>query len=60
MEIKEKIEKIKKDPKIWITLYAVISAVLLYVYPPMQVSHFEINNSTTIATLENQYRTTLA
>ena len=41
-------------------MYVVISAVILYVYPPMQVSHFEINNSTAIATLENQYHTTLA
>ena len=61
MTLREIIEKCKKlDPKIWITLYVVISAVLLYFYPPMQVSYFEINNSTTIATLENQYRTTLA
>jgi Uncharacterized low-complexity proteins len=53
-------EKCKKlDPKIWIASYVLISAVLLYFYPTMQVSHFEINNSTTIATLENQYRATL-
>ena len=57
MEVYEKCKKL--DPKIWIASYVLISAVLLYFYPKMQVSHFEINNSTTIATLENQYRATL-
>lgn len=61
MNLKKIYEKCKKlDPKIWITLYVLVSAVLLYFYPPMQVSHFEINNSTTNANLENQYRFTLA
>jgi uncharacterized protein YjbI with pentapeptide repeats len=58
MALKEMIKRL--DPKIWIFLYVLVSAILLYFYPPMQVSHFGINNSTTIATLENQYRTTLA
>lgn len=60
MTLKEVIEKCKKlDPKIWIASYVLISALLLYFYPPIQVAHFEINNSTTIATLENQYRANL-
>jgi len=54
-------EKCKKlDPKIWIASYVLISAILLYWYPPVQISHFEINNVTSNATLENQYRMTLA
>lgn len=59
MTLKEIIEKCKKDPKFWIAFYALISAWLLYWYPSYQVSNFEINNSTTIATLQNEYRTTL-
>ena len=61
MTLREMYDKCKKlDPKIWIASYVLISVLVLYLYPPIQVSHFEINNSTTIATLENQYRTTLA
>lgn len=60
MTLKEIIEKCKKlDPKIWIASYVLISAFILYWYPSIQVSHFEISNSTTIATLENEYRTNL-
>ncbi|PAV12500.1 hypothetical protein ASJ81_20330 [Methanosarcina spelaei] len=51
---------IKLDPKIWIGLYVIFSTGLLYCYPPFQVSHFGINNATVNATLENQYRATLA
>ena len=61
MTLREMIEKCKKlDPKIWIASYVLISALLLYWYPLVQVSHFEINNATSNATLENQFRTTLA
>jgi hypothetical protein len=61
MALKETSEKCKKlDPKIWIASSVLVSALVLYFYPPIQVSHFGIDNATTNATLENQYRTTLA
>ncbi len=59
MTLRETVKKYKKDPKFWIVFYALISSWLLYWYPPHQVSLFEINNSTTIATLQNEYRATL-
>jgi len=57
-------EKAKQKPQIWISfgiLFAVILLLrLLLWFPHWQVSQFGINNATENATLENQYRATLA
>jgi hypothetical protein len=53
-------EKAKKHPKIWIGFGILFAVVLLIWLPPWRVSHFEINNATVEADLENQYRATLA
>src|SRR5664280_931790 len=57
-------EKAKRKPQIWIgftILFAVILLLrLLLWFPHWQVSQFGINNATENATLENQYRATIA
>jgi len=67
MEFKEAYEKCKKHyenakqhPTSWILFGILLAGILLILLPPLQVSHFEINNATVEATLENQYRATLA
>jgi len=53
-------EKPKKYPHIWIGLIILLAAISLIWLPYWRVSQFGINNATENATLENQYRTTLA
>lgn len=55
-------KEIKLHPLIYsIGLIALVFASwLLFALPKQQVSSFGINNTTTVATLENQYRVTLA
>ena len=54
-------EKASRHPKVWIGLYVLISIILLYWYPPVQLSLYDgINNVTAEATLINQFRFTLA
>ena len=57
-------EKTKRKPQIWISfaiLFAVILLLrLLLCFPHWQVSQFGIINATENATLENQYRATIA
>lgn len=55
-------EKLKQHPLLYLIILSifVISLFLLFCLPHWQVSHFKINNPTTVATLENQYRATLA
>lgn len=63
-EVYEKLEgfyeKARQNPKTWIGLGILLSVILLIWLPPWRVSHFEINNATVEADLENQYRATLA
>lgn len=51
-------EKAKQHPLICLILTFAI--LLLITLPNWRVSQYEINNATTNAKLENQYRTTLA
>ncbi len=53
-------EKVKRHPKIWIVFGVLLAVILLIWFPPWRLSHFEINNATIEADLENQYRATLA
>lgn len=53
-------EKARQNPKVWIGLGIILAVILLVWLPPWRVSHFEINNATVEADLENQYRATLA
>ena len=53
-------EKAKQHPKLWISIGLLLAVILLICLPPWRVSHFEINNATVEADLENQYRATLA
>ena len=46
--------------QIWIGLVILFTVISLLWYPHWQVSQFQINNATEQATLENQYRATLA
>jgi len=63
-EVYEKCEKVyekaKRYPKFWIGFGILLAVILLIWLPPWRVSHFEINNATVEATLENQYRATFA
>src|SRR5450759_3442685 len=57
-------EKAKRKPQIWIS-FAILFAVILLLrlllwFPHWQVSQFGIINATENATLENQYRATIA
>jgi len=57
-------EKAKQKPQIWIS-FAILFTVILLLrlllwFPHWQVSQFGINNATENATLENQYRATIA
>jgi uncharacterized protein YjbI with pentapeptide repeats len=53
-------EKAKKYPRIWICLIILLAAISLIWLPYWQVSQFGINNATENATLQNQYRITIA
>ncbi|MHB8103192.1 MAG: pentapeptide repeat-containing protein [Methanosarcina sp.] len=53
-------EKAKQKPQIWICLAILLAAISLLWLPILQVSQYPINNATEQATLENQFRTTLA
>jgi hypothetical protein len=54
-------EKVKQKPQIWIGFAILLTAILvLWRIPIYQVSQYPINNATEQATLENQFRTTLA
>jgi len=53
-------EKAKKYPHIWIGLVILLATISLIWLPYWRVSQFGINNATENATLENQYRATLA
>ncbi len=53
-------EKAKKYPHIWIGLVILLAAISLIWLPYWRVSQFGINNATENATLENQYRATIA
>ena len=53
-------EKAKKYPYIWICFVILLAAISLIWLPHWRVSYFGINNATENATLENQYRATIA
>jgi hypothetical protein len=53
-------EKAKQYPHIWIGLVILFAAISLIWLPYWRVSQFGINNATENATLENQYRATIA
>ncbi len=53
-------EKARRHPKFWIGFGILLAVILLIWLPPWRVSHFEINNATIEADLENQYRATIA
>ncbi|HZY25115.1 MAG TPA: hypothetical protein VFE71_04765, partial [Bacteroidales bacterium] len=53
-------EKAKRKPQILIGLVILLAAISLIWLPYWRVSQFGINNATENATLENQYRATLA
>jgi len=57
---KQNYEKVKQKPQFWIGLAILLATILLFWLPHWQVSQFGINNATENATLENQFRTTLA
>ena len=57
---KKHYENAKQHPTFWILFGILLAVILLIWLPPLRVSHFEINNATVEATLENQYRATLA
>jgi hypothetical protein len=59
-------EKIRKHPGVWIWIAFTVIVIILFLtfvfllaFPVWQVSHYNINNATEQATLENLYRTTL-
>jgi len=59
--LKYYLEPLKKHYfKILIFLIMLVASYFLFWFPHWQVSQFGINNATVEATLENQYRTTLA
>jgi hypothetical protein len=53
-------EKAKQKPQIWIGFGLLLAVILLIWLPYWRVSQFGINNATENATLENQYRATIA
>jgi hypothetical protein len=64
MALEEKLkkyqEKIKQNPLTSVIISITLLLLLLIVVPYLDVSHRGINNATVEATLENQYRATLA
>jgi ribosomal protein L29 len=53
-------KKIEQYPRFWIGVSIVLLVVFLFLLPIYQVSRYGINNTTENATLENEYRATLA
>lgn len=55
-------KSIKKHPLTFLSSIFILYHIYLslYLFPHQQISSFNINNSATVATLENQYRTTQA